>query len=44
VSSTHGSLNGINSTTFVMTMLGDLPPALRSREVLPALEKLRCAK
>ncbi len=44
VSSTHGSLNRMNSTTFVMTMLGDLPPALRSREVLPALEKLRCAK
>lgn len=33
VASTHGSLNRANSTTFVMTMLGELPPALRS--VLP---------
>jgi len=41
VSSTHGSLNRLNSTTFVMTMLGELPPALRSREVRPALETLR---
>ncbi len=41
VASTHGSLNRINSTTFVMTMLGDLPSAMRSRDVLPALEKLR---
>jgi len=39
--STHGSLNRINSTTFVMTMLGELPPALRPEDVLPALDKLQ---
>ena len=39
--STHGSLNRINSTTFVMTMLGQLPPVLRPEDVLPALERLR---
>ena len=37
--STHGSLNRMNSTTFVMTTLGELPPALRSREVLPVLRR-----
>ena len=41
VRSTHGSLNRMNSTTFVLTMLGELPPAMRSAEVLPALEALR---
>ena len=41
VASTHGSLNRRNSTTFVMTMLGPLPPAMRTAEVLPAVEKLR---
>lgn len=40
-SSTHGSLNRLNSTTFVATMLGDMPPALRPEEVMPALEGLR---
>ncbi len=44
VSSTHGSLNRRNSTTFVLTMLGELPPALRAREVLPALERLRAGE
>jgi len=44
VTSTHGSLNRINSTTFVMTMLGELPPALRSRDVLPALEEARAPR
>ena len=39
--STHGSLNRMSSTTFVLTMLGELPPALHTREVLPALERLR---
>jgi len=43
VASTHGSLNRRNSTTFALTMLGELPPALRSRDLLPALEKLRLA-
>ena len=41
VASTHGSLNRMNSTTFVMTMLGDLPPAMRSADVMPNLERLR---
>ncbi len=41
VSSTHGSLDARNSTTFVMTMLGEPPPVLRTRDVLPALESLR---
>ncbi len=39
--STHGSLNRINSATFTLTMLGELPPALRTRDLLPALEQLR---
>ena len=38
-SSTHGSLNRVNSTTFVMTTLGELPPALRSSDVLPSLRR-----
>jgi hypothetical protein len=41
VSSTHGSLNRASSTTFVLTTLGELPPAMRSRDVLPQLEELR---
>ena len=41
VTSTHGSLNRMSSTTFVMTMLGDLPPVLPARDVLPALKALR---
>ncbi len=41
VASTHGSLNRMNSTTFALTMLGELPPAMRSRDALPALEALR---
>jgi hypothetical protein len=39
VSSTHGSLNRLNSTTFALTMLGELPPAMRPADVLPALER-----
>lgn len=42
--STHGALNRMSSTTFVLTTLGELPPAMRSREVLPALEALRTGK
>jgi hypothetical protein len=41
VSSTHGSLNRRSSTTFVLTTLGELPPAMRSLQVLPELERLR---
>jgi hypothetical protein len=40
VASTHGSLNRANSTAFALTMLGELPPALRSHDLLPALEAL----
>jgi len=39
VASTHGSLNRINSTTFVLTTLGELAPVMRSRDVLPALRE-----
>ena len=41
VGSTHGSLNRMNSTTFVLTMLGDLPDVVRSQDVLSALDRLR---
>lgn len=44
VGSTHGSLSRRDSTAFVITMLGDLAPAMRSRDVLPAIEKLRTGK
>jgi hypothetical protein len=33
IASTHGGLNRLNSTTFIMSMAGDLPPYMRSREV-----------
>lgn len=39
--STHGSLNRRNSTTFVISMLGNLPPAMRPEEIMTALERLR---
>jgi hypothetical protein len=39
--STHGSLNQLNSATFVISMLGNLPPALRPEEIIPTLEVLR---
>jgi len=41
VASTHGSLNRRNSTTFALTMLGDLPSALRTEDLLPTLRELR---
>ena len=41
VASTHGSLNQSNSVTFAMTMLGELPPALRLEEVMPNLKELQ---
>jgi hypothetical protein len=41
VGSTHGSLNRMNSTTFAMTMLGELPAAMRTRDLRPALHALR---
>lgn len=39
--STHGSLNRINSNTFVMSMWGRLPEVLRLEELLPAIELLQ---
>ena len=44
VGSTHGSLNRRNCTTFVLTMLGELPPAMPTRDVWPALQALRGEK
>lgn len=41
VESTHGSLNRDNATTFALTTLGNLPPALRAADVLPALQERR---
>ncbi len=40
IASTHGSLNRRNSTTFVMSTIGPLPPAMRSREVPFAIGQL----
>ena len=39
VASTHGALDAINSTTFVMSTTGPLPEALRIEDVLPAIDK-----
>lgn len=38
--SAHGSLNQLNSMTFAMTMLGELPEAMRLEEVMPTVENL----
>ena len=38
--SAHGSLNQLNSATFMLTMWADGPPALRLEDVLPCLDKL----
>jgi hypothetical protein len=40
VASTHGSLNRRNSTTFVMSTAGSLPPLMRSAEVRVLLGEL----
>jgi hypothetical protein len=39
--STHGSINRVNSTAFVLTMLGEPPAAMRPEEVMPAIERLK---
>jgi len=39
--STHGSLNQINSTTFAMTMWGPLPEAMRLEDLMVELEELQ---
>jgi hypothetical protein len=38
--STHGSLRQRNSTTFVLTMLGEVPQPIRTRDLMGALERL----
>ena len=39
--STHGSLNRINSTTFLMTMLGETPGVVPLEDVLTVLDTLK---
>ena len=39
--STHGSLNQINSATFLLTMWGELPGTLRLEDVRPMLRQLQ---
>ncbi len=41
--STHGSLNQINSMTYVLTMLGKLPPIIRVDDFMGDITKLRTA-
>jgi hypothetical protein len=41
--STHGSIERLSTTSFVLTMRGRLAPALRLEEVLPALEEAKPA-
>lgn len=40
IASTHGALNYWNSTTFLMSSVGPLPPYMRSAQVRAALSKL----
>jgi hypothetical protein len=40
IASTHGSLNRINSTTFIMSSVGPLPPLMRSRDVPANMTRL----
>lgn len=40
IASTHGALNRRNSTTFIMSTAGPLPPAMRSGEVPAAMKEL----
>lgn len=40
VASTHGSLNRVNSTTFIMSTAGPLPPAMRSMDIPRNLGKV----
>jgi len=40
IASTHGGLNRTNSTTFIMSTAGPLPPVLRSRDVPAAMTAL----
>ena len=40
VASTHGGLNRANSTTFIMSTMGEMPPVMQSREISPNVGKL----
>lgn len=40
VASTHGSLNRDNSTTFIMSSIAPLPPAMRSKDVPENMKKV----
>ena len=40
VASTHGSLNRTNSTTFIMSTIAPLPPAMRSRDILQHMQQI----
>jgi hypothetical protein len=40
VASTHGSLNRANSTTFIMSTIGPLPPLMRSADIPAAMAAL----
>jgi hypothetical protein len=40
IGSTHGSLNRSNSTTFIMSTIGPLPAAMRTREIPANISKL----
>ncbi len=44
VASTHGSLNRRNSTTFIMSTIGPLPPYMRSADIPRNMEKLTGSK
>jgi hypothetical protein len=40
IASTHGSLNRKNSTTFIMSTIGPLPPLMRSRDIPAVMHRL----
>jgi hypothetical protein len=40
VASTHGSLNRTNSTTFIMSTIAPLPPAMRSRDIPQHMQEI----
>lgn len=44
VASTHGGLNRSNSTAFIMTSVGEIPPIMRSAEIPAAMGKLFAQK
>ncbi len=40
IASTHGGLNKANSTTFIMSTAGPLPPLMRSADISPNVTRL----